>query len=584
MKRFIIAMALAIAAFATNALAALPQVVIGKGTALPARQRYCQAFNRVLSADTVYVMTGHYYVKQGFTLTIEPGTIILGHKDTGGTLIVSKGAQIFAQGTQQLPIVFTSDQAPGLRAPGDWGGIIVLGNAPVNKVNPVIEGGFIAGDCTASGATYGGANAADNSGVLSFIRIEYPGYRFQTNNEVNGLTMGGVGSGTQIDHIQVCYSDDDSYEWFGGTVNCSYLVAFGGTDDEFDTDFGFRGRVQFGFGLRDPDQSDPTGESNGFESDNDASATSTDTPYTRPIFCNITLVGPERTNADVPFPLGEHFQYSALLRRSTQTSIYNSCVMGYPWGIRLRDVHTIEWAQVDTLQVRNMTMQGTLVPNASSSGIHDEAAATGWADVDTWFATGAYDNTGNAVRNPDDILLNNLSALNNPDARPAAGSELIGTADFSNPHLSGLVSTSYRGAFPPVPGALAPGTPQDPGDPTALWTYYWTSWNPQNMDYSNGLPTGVGDGPSYGHAELSQNYPNPFNPQTSIDFTVPTTGQVTVDIFDVRGAKVATLVNSVKERGSYTVHFNANGLSSGVYFYRLKGNGFNVMKKMVLLK
>jgi len=583
MKRFFTLAALAVAAFATNASAVLPEVVIGPGVLAPVRTPYCQAFDRVLDADTVYVLTGLYYVQPGHTLTIQPGTIIKGHSATGGTLIVTRGAQIFAQGTQQKPIVFTSNEPAGTRAAGDWGGIIILGNAPTNKVNPLIEGGLIPGDCTGATGTYGGPDASDNSGVLSFIRIEFCGYRFAQDNEVNGLTMGGVGSGTQIDHIQVSNSFDDSFEWFGGTVDCSYLVAFSGTDDEFDADFGYVGNVQFGFGLRDPDESDPTGQSNGFETDNDGSATSTATPYTRPIFSNITLVGPERTNADVPYPLGETFQFGALLRRSTQLSIYNSCIMGYPWGLRLRDVHTITWAQDDTLQIRNMSMQATLIPNGSSSGIHDEAAATGWADVEVWFATGGYDNTSNAPRMPDDILLNDLSNLNAPDARPAAGSELIGTADFSNPRLAGLASTTYRGAFPPMPGALAPSSPQDPGDPTALWTYYWTDFDPQNTNYDDGLPTGVGAGPSY-KAELSQNYPNPFNPQTSIDFTVPATGQVTLDIFDVTGAKVATLVNSVKERGSYTVNFNATGLSSGVYFYRLKGNGFNVMQKMVLLK
>src|SRR5262249_8386807 len=153
----------------------------------------------------------------------------------GGTLIIARGGFIMAQGTPQHPIVFTSQYAPGSRASGDWGGIIVLGKAPVNKVNPVIEGGLINGSCMGGTGTYGGTDPNDNSGVISYVRIEFAGYRFQLNNEVNGLTMGGVGAGTQIDHVQVSYSDDDSYEWFGGTVNCKYIVAFAGTDDEFDT-------------------------------------------------------------------------------------------------------------------------------------------------------------------------------------------------------------------------------------------------------------------------------------------------------------------------------------------------------------
>ena len=571
MKRLFIIMAVAIAGFANSASAALPQVVIGAGTGQPIRTPYCQEFDRTLSADTVYVMTGLYYVQPGHTLTIEAGTVIKGHKATGGTLIVSRGAQIFAQGTISTPIIFTSSQAAGARAPGDWGGIIILGDAPVNKVNPLIEGGLIPGDCTGATGTYGGSDPSDDSGVFSYVRIEYPGFRFALNNEVNGLTMGGVGGQTQIDHVQVSYSDDDSFEWFGGTVDCSYLVAFGGTDDEFDTDFGYRGQLQFGFGLRDPDQSDPTGQSNGYESDNDGSATSTATPYTRPIFSNFTLVGPERTNAHVPFPLGETYQYSAVLRRSTQTNLFNSVIMGYPWGIQLRDVNTIAWAGADSLQVRNVSIQATLTPSGSTH-IHDEAQ---WSGVDTWYGTVGYNNlpANSATRQPDVIQLSNLTTLTAPDPRPTGTSELIGSASFASPRLAGFVNVTYRGAFPPTDNAGL-------GD---LWTSYWTSFNPQSELYDDGTTTAIGDGPKYQSA-LSQNYPNPFNPQTTIAFTLPSTGHVTLDVFDANGAKVTSLVNGVQPKGKNTVAFNAKGLASGVYFYRLKANGINEMRKMVLLK
>jgi hypothetical protein len=571
MKRLFITMAVVVAGFASSASAVLPEVVIGAGTGQPIRTPYCQQFNRTLDADTIYVLTGLYYVQPGHTLTIQAGTIIKGHKATGGTLIVARGAQIFAQGTQQLPVIFTSSQAAGARAPGDWGGIIILGEAPVNKVNPLIEGGLINGDCTGATGTYGGSDSGDNSGVFSYVRIEFPGFRFALNNEVNGLTMGGVGAGTQIDHVQVSYSDDDSFEWFGGTVNCSYLVAFGGTDDEFDTDFGYRGRVQFGFGLRDPDQSDPTGQSNGFESDNDGSATSTATPYTRPIFCNMTLVGPERTNALVPFPLGETFQYSAVLRRSTQTNIFNSVIMGYPWGIQLRDVNTIAWAGADSLQVRNTSIQATLTP-AGSTHIHDEAQ---WSGVDTWFATPAWGNlpANNATRQPNTIQLSNMTNLSSPDPRPTGTSELIGSASFTNPRLAGLVQTTYRGAFPDT----------DHAGRNDLWIAYWTSFTPQSEQYNDGIATAIGDGPQY-QSMLSQNYPNPFNPQTSIEFTMPVTGHVILDVFDANGAKVVTLVNGTQAKGKHTVSFNAKGLASGVYFYRLQGKGVDEMRKMVLLK
>jgi hypothetical protein len=226
-------------------------------------------------------------------------------------------------------------------------------------------------------------------------------------------------------------------------------------------------------------------------------------------------------------------------------------------------------------------VQATLTP-AASTHIHDEAQ---WSGVDTWFGTVGWNNlpATSATRQPDTILLNDMSNLNNPDPRPADGSELIGSSDFTNPRLAGFVSTSYRGAFPPVNGALAAGGLQQFAELNELWTYYWTDFDPQNTDYADGLPTAVDGGPEYA-SYLSQNYPNPFNPQTTIDFIVPATGTVTLDVFDARGAKVASLVDGVKGAGKHTVAFNAQGLASGVYFYRLKGNGFNEMRKMVLLK
>ena len=568
MKRFFALAAVAVAMFATSAYAALPLVVLGAGEGQPVRTPYCQSYDRTLSADSLYLVTGLYYVDSGYSLTIEPGTVIMGDSETGGTVIVSRGAQIFAQGTQWQPIVFTSEKAVGTRAPGDWGGVIVLGAARVNKVDPLIEGGLIPGSCSGGTGTYGGTNNADNSGVISYVRIEFAGYRFQQDNEVNGLTMGGVGRGTKIDHVQVSYSNDDSYECFGGVVDCNYMVAYRGTDDEFDSDFGYRGKMQFCFGLRDPDISDPTGQSNGFESDNDGSSTSTDQPYTKPTMVNVTLVGPERTDALVGTWFGT-FEYSAVLRRSTQTSIYNSVVMGYPWGLSLRDATTQGWATGDSLQIRNTHIQASTMPSGSTH-IHDE---TRWANVDTWFTTPSFNNVGLATANPSSVMLTDMSVLENPDPRPAVGSPLIGTADYSNPRLAGCVVTNYKGAF-------------DPALPmSGQWTYYWTNFDPQNTDYAMGLPTGVGDAPVYGEA-LSQNYPNPFNPQTSIDFVVPTTGHVSLEVYDVSGARVATLFDGVKSAGSReTINFNADGgLASGVYFYRLRGNGFTEMKKMVLLK
>lgn len=130
---------------------------------------------------------------------------------------------------------------------------------------------------------------------MKYVRIEYAGYAFAPDKEINGLTFGGVGNGTAIDYIQVSFANDDSYEWFGGTVNCKHLVAFSGLDDEFDTDYGFSGSVQYIVGLRDPNIADVS-KSNGFESDNDATG-STNTPTTNPKFANASLFGPKANAA-----------------------------------------------------------------------------------------------------------------------------------------------------------------------------------------------------------------------------------------------------------------------------------------------
>ena len=278
-----------------------------------------------LTADKTYLLRDIVRVQSGATLTIEPGTIIYGENTTQGSLVIKPGGKIMAEGTVDKPIVFTSEfNKPGsTQEPtyGDWGGIILLGNAPIN-----VPGGTAS--IEGPGDQYGGTDPDDNSGVMKYVRIEYPGIAYSLNNEINGLTFGGVGRGTTIDYIQVSYSGDDSYEWFGGTVNCKHLIAYRGWDDEFDTDFGFKGKLQFLVGLRDPEVADQSG-SNGFESDNDGSG-STNSPRTSPTWWNVTLVGPLATTTS---PINSLFKRGMHLRRSSQNKINNTLVMGWPLGI-----------------------------------------------------------------------------------------------------------------------------------------------------------------------------------------------------------------------------------------------------------
>ena len=207
--------------------------------------------NTTWDCDTTYFLKSYIYVKNNATLTIQPGTVIIGDTTNKGALIIERGSQLLAAGTATCPIVFTSSRKPNFRKRGDWGGVILLGRGPLNT--PTGEAnieGIPPSDDTKYG---GGANPDpnDNSGVLKYVRIEFAGVALAPNNEINGLTMGAVGAGTTIDYVQVSYSNDDSYEWFGGTVNCKHIIAFRGIDDDFDTDNGYSGKVQFAMGLRD---------------------------------------------------------------------------------------------------------------------------------------------------------------------------------------------------------------------------------------------------------------------------------------------------------------------------------------------
>ena len=549
MKKLILALAIAAVAFASTAEAQKPTAILGPGLN-SGRTDYFQTWDRTLSADTLYILTGLYYVDSTYALNIPAGTTVRG--DTASTLIVRRGAQLFAEGEPFNPIVFTSNQPAGLRASGDWGGVVILGAAPVNKFEPLIEGGLIFG-------SYGGNDPNDNSGVLRYCRIEFPGYRFQLNNEINGLTLGGVGDGTEIHHVQVSYADDDGIECFGGTVNMDHMVLMGTTDDGVDTDFGYRGHIQFLFDIRDEFQSDPTGESRGMESDNDGSATLT-TPITRPIISNATIIGPERTNAMVGTWFGS-FDYSSTVRRCSQLSLYNSVIMGWPFGLSLRDGCSQDSASADVMQWRNVSVQASLEKVGGSGSVHDEGR---WADVTTWFDTPAYSNIGSSPRNPDDIMMNDISDLFNPDPRPMPGSELVGSADFSNPKLAGFEVTTYRGAFPSTADASVNG----------LWTRSFANFDPQFTDYDNGAPPVGAKTTSLRAPELGQNYPNPFNPRTSIDYVVHTASNVTLEVFNARGELVRTLVDGVVEAWDPHGRVQRHGPELGYLLLPSRGHRF----------
>jgi hypothetical protein len=412
-------------------------------------------------ANAKYMLSGFVYVKNNAVLTIEPGTIIKGISNTKAALMIERGSKIMAAGTVDKPIVFTSDKPKGQRASGDWGGLVLLGKATTNKHDGgsagvgVAEGGI--------GSLYGGADDDDNSGVLQYVRIEFPGIALTAtaNSEINGLTLYAVGRGTTIDHVQVSYSGDDSFEWFGGAVNCKYLVCIRGLDDEYDTDNGFKGNLQFLFGLRDPNVSDQSG-SNGFESDNDAEGDQL-TPITKPTFSNVTLYGPLTVSATLP--ANHLFKRGIHIRRSSQLSVYNSVFVGWPKGLLLDGAlgNTPTMAENNELQIEKCIMAGMTANYEAASGT--PVTPYTLAQIEAYYTAPA---RGNSINTLLEIIGANLISLTNPSLLPPAGSPALTGASFTNARLSNSFFTpvTYKGAFG-----------------TTNWTTGWCNFDPQNTDY-----------------------------------------------------------------------------------------------------
>ena len=368
----------------------------------------------------VVLLQNKIYVKNNATLTILPGTIIRGDKLTQATLIITRGAKINAAGTAANPIVFTSNEAVGSRNEGDWGGLVILGLAKNNQPGGVAN---IEGIPPSTDTQFGGNFDNDNSGVLQYVRVEFAGIPLEPNKEVNGITFGSVGSGTTCNNLQVSFSGDDSFEWFGGTVNCKYIIAYRGLDDDFDTDFGYRGKVQFGLSIRDKDLSDAPGDSNSFECDNDA-AGSTAQPKTRPIFSNMTLVGP-KGNGSIVLPVGEKFEKAFRLRRNTATSCLNSLVVGWEKGLSIEGTAVVANVNGDSLVFSNNSLTNfTNGTNAITS------LGVSGAFYQSFWSMDGNDSTETIAQIN---WVNLFTALGvTPDARLNAGSVAATGATFTN--------------------------------------------------------------------------------------------------------------------------------------------------------
>ncbi len=327
--------------------------------------------SRTLYSDTVYTLSGYVKVGSGATLTIQPGTRIVGDTtQLGSSLWILRGAKIDAQGTAEAPIVFTSARSPGNRKPGDWGGIIIIGNGVINRTGASIltEGG-IAG---AAENYAGGTDNDDNSGTLRYARIEFAGYDISNGQgqELNSLSSYAVGRGTTYEHVQTMSGLDDSFEYWGGAVDGRYLVSYESGDDHFDWTEGYQGRNQFLIAFQTQRLTPQSGagvfssDPRGFEGDgcdplpgsgctliNSPAGAGASTPYSMPVWANFTLVGAGQLGG---FPTDGN---GAVLRRGTGGTLFNGIIARFPGtGLQIRDAFTDSLRLRDSLNVTNLIL------------------------------------------------------------------------------------------------------------------------------------------------------------------------------------------------------------------------------------
>jgi hypothetical protein len=407
-----------------------------------------------LGDTAVWVLDGKTYVTNGAKLTIDPGTYVAGKRkstnDSASALIVTRGSQLEAIGDPDFPIVFTSYEA--CPRSGDWGGIVILGRAALNRADTTIEGINLPSVPAGVDVNYGGGGACssafpnDNSGTLSYVRIEYAGAEISPNNELNGLTLGGVGSGTTLDHIEVAWGADDAFEFFGGNVNAKYLVALAADDDALDFDFGYTGSIQFAVSILKPG-ADANGNpinysssANGVESSSAPNCVLSCT-NTRPVLSNITVIGfADSTDAQTaPHVL----QNAAIFNTASSQIVRNSLFIGFRNGVNFNCSNSIANApnfQYNTVQAFLSTSVGATI-NANNRQIRSASA--------------------------NDAAINLLDPADacSPDFRPAAGSTLLTDAVDYTGLPAFITPKTYR-------GACASGTGADALWPNAGWVVY----------------------------------------------------------------------------------------------------------------
>ena len=506
-----------------------------------------QTGNYNWTVDNEYYLDGLVYLEAGGILNIQAGTVIKAltvptNGDNTSALIITRDAQIFAQGTASNPIIFTAED-DDLTDPGDltfedrglWGGIIILGNATIafTATQTQIEGI----DPNETRARFGGMDDSDNSGVLKHVSIRHGGAALTTDNEINGLTLGGVGNGTTIDYVEVYAVDDDGFEWFGGSVNCKHLVSAFNTDDAFDMDLGWHGKGQFWFTIMDPNLGDHAGEFSGSD-DNEGIVEGFDKPQVY----NMTFIG---RGSDI---IDDNKQKRGIHIKTNGAGVFaNSIFTEF-----VNEAIELEFDNQTDLDPFGNLADGSLVMN---NNIWYKCGAQGgnWTD---WDGIVRFDNNGAALAhlqaNNNDVVDPQLAGIswdaesNGLDPRPdPAGAAYQNVADVPNDGF--FIQTNFRGAFG--------------------WNNWANGWTTLFEQGYFGVLNATDLSKLGYNLVLSPNVIS--NENMNVTLTVPASNDVNLHVFNMNGQLMETVLGNVNVIGQTNYEIEAGNYTNGLYFLTL---------------
>ncbi len=535
------------------------------------------------TADNVYELDGLVIVEEGAQLHVEAGTVVKARDGVGtsaSALVVARGGKLFAEGTATQPIIFTSVQDNissvdllTYEDRGLWGGIVLLGYAITNNpgdgsgdykeiegVNEILPDGD-------TRAEYGGMDDEDSSGIMRFVSIRHTGINVgeSDGNEIQGLTLGGVGRGTTLEHIEAYASGDDGVEFFGGSVGLRYFVSAFNADDAIDWDQGWRGTGQFWFVLQGIDKAGASAEMDGAGGDEHFE------PYAIPTIFNATYVGPGVGNQP------ESDQAQMLIFRDNTGGFYHNSIFtdfqtsegGY--AIRIEDVDNTGSKTEDSRKRFEAGDLGLTHNIFWAFGAGSDPA--GWINAggDVAFQAAIFDYM---VTNHNDTVDPMLRGIERGptgggmlDPRPAGDSPALSHPTAPLPGDPFFTPAPYIGAFG-----------------RTNWTRGWTALD--NLGYNGDIAVSIESGPPGlpQGISLQQNYPNPFNPTTTITFSVEHAQHVHLAVYDVLGRQVRLLHDAPTRAGTFQVVVDGQGLASGLYLYRLNTRAGSITRRMALIK